>query len=245
MPNLEDIFGQLEHLDNVVLFDDFLSYTDAQLWTKLAADSGASVASSGDDANGFVALTTGATDNNEAVVATTNEVFLCAASSPIVGVSSIVHTEANSDDANIAFGFTDVFGANTLLDNGAGPKTSGQFYLIYKVDGETSWRVASLNSSSTVAVQSNRTTKSYAAGRKTFRIEIKDYDGSNVQVTYFINGEQCLDYTTLKPIAHLVPLTSATQMRCGVYVKAGGSNSEVVAVDYIGAVQYSSSRRPW
>jgi hypothetical protein len=83
--------------------DDFRYYVDTNEWTKLAADAGSSVAA-GDTENGVLALTTGATDNNEAAVRTTKKIFLVGDDKPHVFDSSLKLAEANTDDANCSSG---------------------------------------------------------------------------------------------------------------------------------------------
>jgi len=123
--------GQME------LADDFTHFSDGDAWTKLDADSGATVAIDADGTDGVMLLTTGATDNNEASLASTNELFLFAADRAIVIEAHLQFAEANTDDANVAFGLADAWGANLLGDNGAGPKSSYSGCLIYKADGDT------------------------------------------------------------------------------------------------------------
>lgn len=235
MSQIVQLYGALQHYRTATLFDDFWSYDSGHVFTSLAADSGTSVAES-DNGLGILLLTTGATDNNEAACRTTNEICLVTAGRPIVAEAALQWTEANTDDANVAFGLASATGANLLVDDGAGPKTSGNQFLIYKVDGETVWRCQSRNGSGVTT--STSTQASAGAGLiQRLTIEIHDYDASNVQSTFFVNGVQLLDSTTLKPIVHLTAIASSTEMHLATYVKAGGANSEVVFLDYMGFAQ--------
>ena len=216
------------------IWDDFFSYTDAQLWTKLTADTTPTV-TVGDAAKGILALYTDATNNNEVAVKSTKEVFLIAANKPIIGEAKVQFSEANTDDANIAFGFADAIGANLLVDDGAGPKTSFSGALIYKVDGGTVWKVVS--SKSTTQTISTSTTTAGGSAYQTLRIEIMPLDSATAMVTFYVDGNVLIDSTTGKPISHTMTYTSATEMQVGVYAKAGGANAETLNVDYIYAAQ--------
>lgn len=119
-------------------FEDFLDFVSGDLFTDTSGDSGAAVANV-DAAGGQVTLTTGATDNNECYLLTTKELFLFAANKPARGRWRFKHTEANTDDANIAFGFMNAVGADSILDNGGGPKASYSGAVVFKVDGGTKW----------------------------------------------------------------------------------------------------------
>lgn len=211
-------------------FEDWNWFVTAHLWTSLAADSGASVAV-GDTANGEVVLTTGGTDNNEAAVKTTNEIFKFAADKPLLGESDFKFTEANTDDANVAFGFADAFGADLLVNDGAGPKTSFSGALIYKVDGGVVWKfITSISTTQQISTIANVVPGGGTYRR--FKIEIRFVDSTTAEAVPFIDDQQCLDAVTLKPIKHTFTFTGATEMQLGHYVKAGGANSEVLTVDY-------------
>lgn len=193
-------------------------------------DAGTTVAVN-DAVGGRVTLTTGATDNNECDIRTTAEIFLVADDKPLRYENRSQYTEANNDDANVMHGFMSALAANSLVDDGAGVRTTGNYFVFFKVDGETTWRVRSRNGTET---ETNDTgiTAGGAAFQK-FRIEIdNEGSGTNVQVKFFIDDVQCVDNTTQKPIVHTIAVASSTEMNAGSYVKAGSANSEVVLLDY-------------
>lgn len=215
------------------LFDDFLAYTDTQLWTKTDGDAGASVAVDGDGVGGLLTLTTGATDNNEAYIETTNELFKIVAGKEIELEARLTFTEANTDDANVAFGVIDAPGANTLVDDGAGLKTTASGAAIFKVDGGTVWKTFSSKSTT----QTITTSKTTAGGAyQTLKILIRPRDLVTADVTFFVDGAQLQDTNSSAgqpDISHSITYSSATEMAVFCGVKAGGANSEVVNLDYI------------
>lgn len=216
-------------------FDDFEWYISPHRWTALAADAGSSVAVGAGAPGGTVVLATGATDNNEAAVGTTNSPFKMADDKPSFFEARLQYAEANTDDANVFAGFADgVNSANLLADNGAGPKSSFSGAGIYKVDGETVWRCVSSKGATQTTTQSTKTAGGSAA--QTLRVEIQPIDATTAEVTFYVDDEPLKDALG-NVIKHTVAYASAAAMQAGVYAKAGAANSEVVNVDYVAVYQ--------
>lgn len=216
-------------------FDDFDELVTGDRWTTLVADAGSSVAV-GDAVGGQVVLTTGATDNNEAAVKTTKELFLIAADKPITGAARVKYTEANTDDANVFVGFMDALAANAMVDDGAGPKTSFSGAGFFKVDGGTRWKViSSLGSTQTItdltaANSLDKVAKTPGGGTwQTLQVDIRPIDSTRAEVDFYIDN--------VLVAQHDLTYTSATEMMFGAYVKAGGANSEVLTVDWAAPFQ--------
>lgn len=220
--------------------DDFLEFVTGDLWTDTSTDISATITNP-DGVGGQVLLTTDATDNNEAYLHTTREIALFAANQPFVVQARLKFTEANTDDANVAFGVMNAVGADALVDDGAGPKSSFSGAVWYKVDGETRWRTRS--SIGTTASSSETDQTSGGGGWQTLRIEFVPYSSTLGKVTFLLdpNGGQGIfqvapyDTTNVRllRVEHEIDFTSATEMNVFVGAKAGGANSEVVTVDYI------------
>lgn len=215
-------------------FDDFEWYISPHRWTSLAVDGGASVAIVAAGRCGLARLTTGATDNNEAALKMTNEPFKMIDGKPIFGETTIQYAEANTDDANVAFGFADSFGADLLVDDGAGPKASFSGALLYKVKNSTVWKFIT----SKGTTRNITTTDITAGGSSQVRlgIDLRPLNSTTFEAIPYIDGVHLLDPSQKRPtpIKHTITITSAAAMSLGVYVKAGGANSEVVDVDYVG-----------
>lgn len=235
MMNLPDLHDELLKRRTVGLFDDFHHFVDTDVWTKLAADGGSSVANS-DNVAGLVTLTTGGTDNNEAALAGTRKNWLIAANKPIVFEARINYAEGNTNKANVAAGIASVIGAaNFLQDDGAGPAASFSGCAIYKVDGGTVWKcVSSLGATQTI---STSTATAGGTADQVLRIEIRPVTSTLAEVSFFVDGQPLYDAAITsknQPIKHQLTYTSAVKMQPGVYVKAGSATSEVVNVDYVG-----------
>lgn len=216
--------------------DDFHWYISPHLWTSLAADSGSSVAITAATDAGILALTSGPTNNNEAMVASTVAAWKFGVGKAIYCEALIQYAEAATSAANVAFGLSSAAAANLLVDDGAGPATSHTGALIYKVDGETVWRAHSSNSTAQTSTKSLKT-----AGGSSYQklgIELRDVDGTNMEVTFFVDDLPLYaDDSARRPIKHSVAIASAAAMYFATYVKCGSGSSEVVSVDYMACVK--------
>lgn len=229
----------MQEKDCFVLASDFPNFTTAtDGWTSLAADGGTSVAV-GDARGGIVTLTSGATDNNEVMLRSTNELFLPTEGRDAYCRVRMTHTEANTDDANLFFGFASAAGADLLVNDGAGPRTSGSIFGIYKVDGGTVWRCITRNgsdSTDTISVTSNNMTSGVYTDLEVFIVK---FSTTQCVVTFKVGGDYLRDTTSYNNrIEHRVSYASLTEMNfVALYCKAGDTNSEVPLVDYACAVQ--------
>lgn len=220
---------------NFGFFDDFLEFVTGDLWTDTSGDTGATIAV-GDAAGGINVLTTGGTDNNEAYLLTTKEVFKFAQDKPIVYEARLQYAEANTDDANVCFGLMNAVGADSIVDDGGGPKSSYSGAVFFKVDGGTRWQAESslAGTQTTTDLSAANSLDKFAktaggASYQTFRIEVLPVSSTVAEVSFFIDG--------VHVAKHNLTYTSATEMNAFVGVKAGGANSEVVNVDYVAAYQ--------
>ena len=224
-------------------FEDFLSYTDTQFWTKLAADSGSSVAitsSSPTNEGGVIKLTTGATQENEVNIHTTNGLFLVALNRPIVVEAYVQFAQANTNNIEVAFGLADITdGANLMVDALAGPRTSGNQILMYTVGGDTNWHCQARNGTS-VQDQASSTPATPDTNFHRLRIEVQDMSQTQMICTYQVDGVKLKPSTSqlvYGDISHTLNIASSALMKAVLYVKAGSGSSEVAVCDYFGAWQ--------
>lgn len=224
----------LREKDTFGIFSDFYNFaTGTDGWTSLVVDGGTSVAVN-DAVGGRVTLTTGATDNNEASLRSTTEIFLVAAGKPLFCEGRIQYTEANTDDANVFFGFMSALAANSLIDDGGGPRASGSIAGIYKLDGGTVWRCVTRDNDGEEVTAS--VTTAGGASFQTLRVEIVDSRSAYATVAFYVDDTTLKD-SNGKDITHTFTVASATEMNFGLYVKAGSANSETPIADYLGAWQ--------
>ena len=207
--------------------DDFLSVNNVAttgLW-KIVKDG--SVSQTILDAHGgWVNIVTDVNDNDEVYMATQGESYLFAASKPVWFEAKVKLTEANTDDANIIVGMMDAAGANSLLDNGAGPAASYSGAVWCKVDGGTVWQFETSNAGTQVTTAS---AGAFASGTE-YRLGFVFDPGAGTTgtITPYLNG--------VEGTAHSITLASLTEMRLVLGVKAGGGNAETLKVDYVQAL---------
>lgn len=216
---------------------DFEQFVSGDEFTDTSADSGAAVTNV-DAVGGQVKLSSIAIDNNEVSLLGTKEIFLFAAGKPIFAKCILAYAEGNTDDINVAFGLSDAVGANQLVDNGAGLKTSFSGAAFYKVDGGTLWNTCvSLGATQATKLLNatnslDKTAHTGASGATTFQtleIECLPYSSTNQWVNFRINGVHVWQEDMV--------FTSATEMQVFVSLKLGGATVENVYIDYLGAWQ--------
>lgn len=219
------------HLTHGIV-DDFYA-KDTNIWTTTATDSGTVTVA---DAVGGVAPlvpSDGTVADNDEVYLLTKEVFKIAAGKPLQASCRIQFTEANTDDANVAFGLMDAVAANSIVDNGAGLKTSFSGACFYKVDGGTRWQViysdGATQTTADLSATNSLTKSAQSAGGasyQTLQIDIIPKTSTLVDVVFSIDGStvyKMLDKT----------YASATEMSLFVGAKNGGANNETINVDSI------------
>lgn len=216
--------------DEYAVADDFTHWIDADEWTVLHADGGATVTHEG-PGRSWINMEIKTTDNDEAAIVTTNELFKFITLVPIHVTARIQYTEVNTDDANVAFGLADAIGANFITDDGAALAIANEGAVIYKLDGDTTWRFAT--EMDTVQTTSQSTTTAGGATPQVLEIDIIPTTATTFQARPFVNGVQLLDSTSGDPIMHTITLGTATDMDLGVYGKTGAAQEENIRIDYI------------
>lgn len=235
MTKLVDVHDSLKNRRTFGFFDDFEWFISPHRWTSVISDLGA--VSSPDAGGGRILLTPSdgtVADNDELYVRTTVETFLFANDKALVAEARLQFSEANGDDANVAFGLMDAVAADALLDNGGGPRANYSGALLYKVDGENLWRAQTSIGAARTTSQSNA-----AAGGSAFQtlaIEFKPLTPSLADVAFYLDGA-LLRTATGAPIKHAFTFTGATEMQLVIGVKNGGASLETLTVDYAACFQ--------
>ena len=220
---------------SLAVFDDFDWYVTAHRWTATTTDSGAVTITAGTTVASLAMSDGTVADNDECYLASTNANYLVAAGKNLYGEARIQFTEANTDDANIAFGFSSSVAANIIVDDGAGLRTSGTHFVIYKVDGGTAWICESRNGSTV-----SRNTSSTTAGGSAYQVlgvEIVELTTTTCTAVYKVDGVILRDATTGQPIRHQVLYSGLSNCQLWAGGKNGGANLETLNIDYIAAVQ--------
>lgn len=224
----------LDSLNNISLFDDFVSEPLANLMYATSTTDGGT-ATVGDEVGGVLTLLSSAatdTDNDENWLTTINEVFLCGAGRAIEGKALIQYTEAATNAANVFFGFASAMGAaDFLVNDGGGPRTTGNVIGIYKVDGGTVWRCVTRWGSTTSVLDTVSTTTAGGASYATLEVSIADGGSAGTSVVTFKVDGQTLKDSSGNDIIHYFPNASATEMNFGAYVKQGTAAAQSIKID--------------
>jgi hypothetical protein len=221
----------LDQDDTFLYFDDFFNYTSTEMFTSLAADTGSSVADS-DAHAGELVLTCGGDNNDECGVVTTQAIYLPVANKPGKCKIRFKHTDADALAANVALGFSNIFTADFITDNGAGLAADFSGAVFHCKDQDAKWQVGSSNGTTQTKTATNITRG--GGVYHTFEVEILPAIAVAAQadVIFRYDGQQVRDANG-DTIKHYLTLASLLAMKVGVYVKQGGTTAQVAYVDYI------------
>lgn len=209
------------------IFDHFVHVND---WWSLTNDGGTGTNALNDAAGGTYSIKTAAADNDYHVMYSDAEVFKFAAGKPLQFGCKMVLTEANTDDANIVIGLADGPDTGAIIqDNGAGPPSSFDGALFYKIDGTLTWFFQTANAT-TKTTTSLGTFVSGTTYELAFAYRTSSTNDTVATILPMVNGTQ---YE-----AHRITVSGLEEMNIFAGVKAGGANAETLALDWIGARQY-------
>lgn len=222
-------------------YDDFTEENTAR-WTTVATDSGGSVLQA--ESGGVVLLdaSDGTVADNDEVYFHTAEIFKFVAGQPIELEAFIKFAEANTNDANIAFGLANAIAANHLQDNGAGPPADYVGAVFFKVDGGTTWtaeysdsttqKTQALDGTQPIIQGSNGSGQAQTAGGAFQRLRIlwTPYTSTKADVAFFIDDVLVCKFKDQT-------YANATEMSVWFGVKNGDTNEETLRLDYCWAYQ--------
>ena len=219
--------------DEFVLKDEFTHFIDGDDWTILDTDSGSSVTHEG-AGRSRMKITAETTDNNEAALVTTNELFKFITLVPIhaTGLIQFVETDTTNYDSAVAFGFADALGANQIADTAGALAINDSGAMIYKLKATSVWRFGTNIAGGTI-VNSTSTTTAGGSSAQLLEIDIIPISATVFQARPFVDGVQLLDATSGDPIQHNITLGTSTDMDFGIYLKTGAAQAENVYADYV------------
>lgn len=195
--------------------EDFIHFTDGDLLV-VSGDATPDLAEA-DGHGGVVTLAPdAATDNLDAYIATPKKSFKFQANKPLSCRARLKLTEANTDDASIAVGFSS--NADAIV-NGGGPQSNYSGAMIFKVDGGTVWQAETSNGTT----QNTDTDCGAFSDGSWADFEIV-WDGRD-NVRFYINDKLVS--------TQALSLTSIADMFFVVGVKNGSANLETLHIDYV------------
>jgi hypothetical protein len=216
--------------EEFVIYDDFVSFTDAQLWTVAVAATG-TAAHEGPGRSRLKLF--GTADNDPAVLATTHELFKFVAGKAINAKALVNFVDVNTDDGAFAFGFADAMAATTLADT-TSAVTATDAALIYKVKNSLYW--AFHTEVNGVATATTSTTLCSSTSDQLLEIDIIARNSTELEARPLVDGVQ-LKSTGNVPIMHVIPVASSTDMDFGCVLKDGHANDLAAYIDWIYAAQ--------
>jgi hypothetical protein len=116
--------------EEYAIFDDFVSFTDAQLWTVAVAGTGTAAHAGAVGTSDFRLFATAA--NDAGVLATTHEVFEFLAGKAMVAEARVKSADVDTDDGMWGFGFADALAATSMADS-TGAVTATDAAMIIKL----------------------------------------------------------------------------------------------------------------
>ncbi len=181
-----------------------------------------------DGVKGICALSPGASDNDEIYMAAEMENVKFLVGKVFVFESFIQFTEQNTDDANVmGLCVMNAVAAEALVDDGLGPKATGDYVGIWKIDGGTKWYAGA--QSNGTAIPATDTVSDVTAGGSSYqrlRIKVSCETSTRAIAEFMVDGQNI-------GTIHFA-YASATEMQLMVGVKNGGGNAETLNVDDFG-----------
>jgi hypothetical protein len=216
------------------IFDDFPVYVSTDLWTSTA--SGASAA--GADGEGGILQLVGTTSANDyAYVKTTQKCFKIVNNNPLYCEAFIQFSEADTNKANVMFGFSSSVVAGMIANSTGEPQSTFDGAVIYKVNGATVWNTKS-SQSTTSPGKSISTTTAGGTAYQRLLIVIEPVSSTVAEITYYVNGIQLQVSGARNPIKDNLTYTGITNMNFFVGLKqTSTSTAETINVDYMAAGQ--------
>lgn len=207
--------------------DQFQGYHADQGYTLVTAVDG--TVTNIDGAGGGVAIKSAAASasgNEDAYLVREPEAFLFAADKPLIFEALVQATEDDVNQNNLFVGLTDGAAANLLVNDGAGPKTSGTSLAFYKVDGGLNWWIHASLSTTQTKVELNAANSldkiakvGSGSAKQRLRIEFCPKNATQADVLFFIDG------TLVYKLTDWV-FTSATEAQAVCGCKDGDSGDE-------------------
>ena len=179
----------------------------------------------------------GTIDNDEVYLDREFETFKPANNTPSSCETMLSYAQAATNAGNLVVGFTDAVAANLLVDDGAGPKTSGSFALFYSKDGGLNWWVGiSVGSTQTLVeltAANSLDKQAHEAGSSSnqiLRIDLMPKAGSLCDVAFIIDGVTVRKFMDWD-------ISSITDMQYVVGAKNGSTADETPTIFYSSAWQ--------
>ena len=216
-------------------------------------DTGSTIAVTSDVAGGEVVITNDATDEDMPLLRSFAKVFTFAAGKACTFMIRAKYTEANTDDANIFMGLSDVATTNLMVDADAGPATTFDGAGFYKAGSSDNWAVITSNATTQTKTVTDVDASSDNTGYYTFRCDIRPVSSLAADVIFWIDTGnvagsvpsgstfvQCRE-TGANPrtpsIKHSILFSGLEPMYFVAGIKNGSGTAETLTLDYASCYQ--------
>ncbi|HEX4000231.1 MAG TPA: hypothetical protein VHX65_16890 [Pirellulales bacterium] len=234
---------KLANEQSATLFEDFFNYVDAGLFTKYSVDGSGTTAWSGtaidtnSGASDTILSTTAATAWDGEGIYQTDANLLPIAANPCVYAECYCHV-VGVHASGSAMQFFGLASAHAILPtSNVDPSASYSGAIIYKLSGDSYWRVQTSNGNAKTTVVSNMPV---VEGANKFRIDVTGFDGNNCQVTFKVNNQLLKDSNNLV-IAAVVPYASLAKMGLLWLVESDtNAAAQTGQLDYIASGRFRS-----
>lgn len=246
---------RLDNLRQFEVFDDFLYFTDGELWTKVDHDATASIAIVGegsDAANGLITCTA-SSDNVEAYLRTTNPVFTIKNDLALCAIARLKIAPATSNAAAMIFGLMANPTANALVDDEGGPAASNCVVFTMNSGATNAENLGVVsNGSAFTAATFNKSSSELTMDTNwyTLMFTIEPLSATEKRVVYWVDPDggqnmQKLRDSNLNVIQHKLtytePAASTNSLSLFAGVKSASADSQVLTIDFMGAWQLRKS----
>jgi len=209
-------------LPPVEYFCEFQDTVDATNEFVLA-DDGSGTMATGDNLDGYVTLTSDATNNDASTMGSIAEWFKFQTDKKLFFEARVKCTEAATNAANLFVGISDLITVDIMKDDGAGPADSFDGAGFYKCDANMYWEFIASNLTDQ---DENSDMVAYVSAtwyRLGFAYDFND--GVTGKITPYVNGTA---YDVVD-----ITIAGLAEMHLALSVKAGGANAEALICDYI------------
>ncbi len=232
--NSVDQAYSLLNVRSELYFDEFTNYTTAGPYTTVNVAGSGTVAAYSTGGVTKVLITTGATSADSSFIRSTTAHWLPQLGRPLHFETKMNYANQATTNAVIVAG---LMSATTLtITSGTTiPSASYSGSIIYKLSGDTTWRVQTSNG----ATKSNSvSTAACTDGEYVLGMAWQDRNGSQANVVFTVNGHTLVDSTSMKEIEHVVSYASLADMYDAVGAQCTNSAAQLCYVDYMGGEQW-------
>lgn len=225
LPELAELMGlQYGFFDD---FQGFLTATSTDKYTVVTAVDGTVLQNDAQQGGVAIKSAVATAGNEDCYLVREAETFKPVANCPLKFGALVQATEDDTNQNNLFVGLTDAAAADLLVNDGAGPKTSGTTLAFFKKDGGLNWWVhVSLSTTQTsvelTAANSADGTAHVGSGSSKQLLEIDFYPKSSTLADVIFK----IDGVTVYKITDWT-ITSATDVQAVCGCKDGDSADEV------------------